>query len=623
MSELFLSRRQAVAALSASAALPLISACQKAVGAPATAAPPPLAPAAAPVDASALLDSIAENLLRLSPESATSLGIDKGEHATLRSQLADRSAAGQQRVADTLRADLARVNGIDTAALDHSTRTSVEVVKSAYATALEGFALPYGDVAVGGWRNTPYVVIQNVGAYLDVPRFLDSEHQINDASDAEAYLSRLQSYPRQLDGELARAADARAKGVVPPDFLLDKALGQLKQSVDGARKGGGLVESVERRTREKNIPGSWAERARAIVQQDVVPALERQLAELTAERALAKSAPGMWAQPGGDAYYAWALKASTTTTMTPHEVHQMGLEELRALQGRMDPILKGLGYTKGSVGERMQALGKDPRYKFSPGDKGRAEIMAFIEERVRIIRTKLPQMFNTLVKGNLEVRRLPPEEEPGAPGAYGGAGSIDGTIPGKFWINLRTTDLHTKFDLPDLTHHEAIPGHVWQGEYANKLPLIRTLLSFNAYSEGWALYAQQLADEFGVYDDFPAGRLGYLQGLAFRACRLVVDTGLHAKRWSREQGVRFFVDENGSKEEEVRSEVDRYCSWPGQACGYKVGHSEINRQREKAKTVLGPKFDIKAFNDAVVLGGNVPMDVLAKNVDEYVRTTSV
>jgi uncharacterized protein (DUF885 family) len=616
LSELFLSRRQAVAALSASAAFPLISACSKAVAPEAVLAP--LTTVAPAPNASAILDSIAENLLRLSPESATSLGIDKGAHAALRSQLADRSAAGQQRVAETIRADLARVNAIDTAALDHSTRTSVEVVKSAYTTALEGFALPYGDVAVGGWRNTPYVVIQNVGAYLDVPRFLDSEHQITDAADAEAYLSRLQSYPRQLDGELARVAAARAKGLVPPDFLLDKALGQMKQSVDGARKGGGLVESLERRTREKNIPGNWAERARAIVQQDVVPALERQMAELTAQRSQAKSAPGMWAQPGGDAYYAWALKASTTTTMSPEEVHQMGLNELRELQGRMDPILKSLGYTKGSVGERMQALGKDPRYKFSDGDKGRAEIMAFIQERVRIIRTKLPQMFNTLVKGNLEVRRLPPEEEPGAPGAYGGAGSIDGTIPGKFWINLHTTSLHNKFDLPDLTHHEAIPGHVWQGEYANKLPLIRTLLSFGAYSEGWALYAQQLADEFGVYDDFPAGRLGYLQGIAFRACRLVVDTGLHAKRWSRAQAVAFFVNEIGSKAEEVRSEVDRYCSWPGQACGYKVGHIEINRQRDKAKAALGSRYDIKAFNDAVLIGGNVPMDVLAKNVDEYV-----
>jgi uncharacterized protein (DUF885 family) len=606
---LFLSRREAVAALSASAALPFLSGGLSPAFAQTT---------SADAQASALLDSIAENLLRQSPESATSLGIDKGEHIALRSQLADRSGIGQQRLAQTLRGDLARANAIDVSALSHSVRTSVEVVRSAYANALEGFMQPYGDVAVGSWRNTPYVVIQNVGAYLDTPRFLDSEHQIATRDDADAYIARLKSYPDQLDNELGRVIMARYKGLIPPDFLLDKALKQLGQSLDGARSGGGLVESIERRTREKNISGNWAEQARAIVQQQVAPALERQIAELTLQRGLAKSDPGMWARKDGDGYYAWALKASTTTTMTPDEVHQMGLEELRALQARMDPILIGLGYTKGSVGERMQALGKDPRYKFSPGDKGRAEILAFINERLRIIRSKLPQMFNTMVKGNLEVRRLPPEEEPGAPGAYGGAGSIDGSIPGKFWINLRTTELHTKFDLPDLTHHEAIPGHVWQGEYANKLPLIRTLLSFNAYSEGWALYAQQLADEFGVYDDFPAGRLGYLQGIAFRACRLVVDTGLHAKRWSRQQAVDFFVNENGSKAEEVASEVDRYCSWPGQACGYKVGHTTINRQRDKAKAALGSRFDIKAFDDAVVLGGNVPMDVLAKNVDEYI-----
>jgi len=606
-----LSRREAVAALAAGTALPLLSGCANTL---ATTRP------STDAQASALLDSIAENLLSLSPESATSLGIDKGPRAALRSQLSDRSALGQQRLRNTLAADLLRANAIDASGLSHSVRTSVEVVRSAYSTALQGFALPYGDVAVGGWRNTPYVVIQNVGAYLDVPRFLDADHTIETAADAQAYLARLESYPKQLDGELGRIRAARAAGLVPPGFLLDKAISQMELSIKNAREGGGLVESIERRTREKGIAGNWAAQARAIASKQVAPALERQIAELRAERAVATDDPGISARPHGDEFYRWALKASTTTTLTPDEIHQIGLEELRALQGRMDPILKGLGFTQGSVGERMQALGRDPRYKFAPGDKGRAEIMAFIAERVRIIRAKLPQMFNTLVKGNLEVRRLPPEEEPGAPGAYGGAGSIDGTIPGKFWINLLTTDRHTKFDLPDLTHHEAIPGHVWQGEYANKLPLIRTMLSFGAYSEGWALYAQQLADEFGVYDDFPAGRLGYLQGIAFRACRLVVDTGLHAKGWTREQGVRFFVEENGSKEDEVRSEVDRYCSWPGQACGYKIGHTEINRQRERAKAALGPRYDIKAFNDAVVLGGNVPMDVLAKNVDEYIRT---
>jgi uncharacterized protein (DUF885 family) len=220
----------------------------------------------------------------------------------------------------------------------------------------------------------------------------------------------------------------------------------------------------------------------------------------------------------------------------------------------------------------------------------------------------------------MEVKRLPPDEEPGAPVAYGGAGSIDGAIPGRYWINLRTTSLHSRYSLADLTFHEAIPGHIWQGEYTRRMPLIRQQLAFNAYSEGWALYAEQLADELGAYEADPVERLGYLQSLAFRACRLVVDTGLHAKRWTREQGVQYFVEVNGSNPLEVASEVDRYCSWPAQACGYKLGHSEINRLRRHASSARGSSFDLKAFNDTVVLGGNVPLDVLAKNVDEYVRS---
>ena len=552
------------------------------------------------------------------PETATSLGIDTGTRAELRSQLMDRSAEGQQRIASQLRRDLERANALDASGLPHATRTSIEVVRSAYATALEGFAMPYGDVPVGGWRITPYVVIQNVGAYLDVPRFLDAEHRIEQAADADAYLARLQSYAKQVEGELGRIQAARAKGLVPPAFLLDKALAQLSLSIKNAREGGTLVESIERRT--KNIPGTWAERARGIAAKEVAPALERQLAELQAQRAIATGDAGMWARPHGEEYYRWALKASTTTSMSPDEIHEMGRRELQQLHARMDEILKSVGYTQGSVGARMQALAKDPRYQFPEGDRGRAEITAFIQNRLDWIRAQMPRAFNTVVNPNMEVKRLPPEEEPGAPAAYGGAGSIDGKIPGRFWINLRTTDLHSKYSLADLTFHEAIPGHIWQGEYTHEMPLIRQMLAFNAYSEGWALYAEQLADELGAFENDPVGRLGYLQSIAFRACRLVVDTGLHAKRWTRAQGVQFFVDVNGSNPLEVASEVDRYCSWPGQACGYKVGHSEINRQREKARTALGSAFADKAFNDTVVLGGNVPLDVLAKNVDEYIRT---
>jgi uncharacterized protein (DUF885 family) len=404
---------------------------------------------------------------------------------------------------------------------------------------------------------------------------------------------------------------------VPPAFLIDKALAQCRLSVKNTLQGGAIVESIERRT--KSIPGNWAERARTIAVKEIAPALERQVHELEAQRAVATSDPGISARPHGEEFYRWALKASTTTSLSPDEIHEMGRSELQRLHAQMDTILKEIGYTPGTVGERMKALARDPRYKFPEGDKGRGEIMAFINNRLDWIRAQMPRAFNKVVTPNMEVRRLPPEEEPGAPGAYGGAGSIDGKIPGRYWINLRTTDLHSKYSLADLTFHEAIPGHIWQGEYTHEMPLVRQILAFNAYSEGWALYAEQLADELGAYDQDRVGRLGYLQSIAFRACRLIVDTGIHAKGWTREQGVRFFVDVNGSNPEEVASEVDRYCSWPGQACGYKVGHGEINRQREKVKTALGSKYDLKAFNDTVVLGGNVPLDVLGKNVDEYVR----
>jgi uncharacterized protein (DUF885 family) len=606
------SRREVLAALASTAALPLLNACMG-EGESSTSDSSEAA-------ALGLIDECAEHLLALFPESATSLGIDTGNRSALRSQLADRSEAGKKRVADQVRADLDRVTAFDAKGLSYKTRTSLEVVKSAYATALEGFALPYGDITVGSWRNTPYVVIQNVGAYLDIPRFLDSDHRIENAADADAYLARLESYARQLDGERGRIQAAREMGLVPPAFLIDKALGQLTLSLENARQGGSVVESIDRRRREKNIPGDWAARARAIATTDIAPALERQLAELQSERRSATSDPGISARPDGEQFYAWALKASTTTSMTPEEIHELGRSELRDLHAQMDTILKEVGLTRGTVGQRMNELAKDPRYQFADGDPGRAEIMAFINEKLEWIKAQMPRAFNTVVNPNMEVKRLPPEEEPGAPGAYGGAGSIDGTIPGRYWINLRTTDLHSKFSLADLSFHEAIPGHIWQGEYTHEMPLIRQLLSFNAYSEGWALYAEQLADELGAYETDRVGRLGYLQSLAFRACRLVVDTGLHAKGWTREQGVKFFVDENGSNPLEVASEVDRYCSWPGQACGYKVGHSEINRQRQKAQSALGSRYDLKAFNDTVVLGGNVPLDVLGRNVDEYIRT---
>jgi uncharacterized protein (DUF885 family) len=596
-----LTRREAIAGLAAGAATLAL----------------PASAGAAP-DAAALLDDAAWRLMALKPESATSLGIDTGAHAALRGMLEDRSAAGQAAVAAQVRADLVRVEAVAEAGLDPVTRTSFAVVKSAYRTALDGFALPYGDVTVGSWRNTPYVVIQNVGGYLDVPRFLDSDHPIATAADAEAYLARLAQFPTVLAGETERLRATAAQGVIAPLFLIQTAIRQMGASLSAMGNGGGLVDSLERRTREKGIAGDWAGRAREIVTTRIAPMQERQLAELIAQRARATNEAGMHQRPGGDAFYAWALRASTTTRMTPDEIHKLGREALAELQGRMDPILRSLGYTSGTVGERMTVLGQDPRFQFPDNDEGRAQIIAFIQKRLTYIRAQMPRAFSKLVRGNVEVRRLPLAEEPGAPGAYGGAGSIDGTIPGKMWINLGTTRLHSTYSLPTLVHHEAIPGHVWQGEYSNQLPTIRALLAFNAYSEGWALYSETLGDELGAYDDDPVGKLGYLQSIAFRACRLVVDTGLHARGWSREQAIDWFANANGSGRDEVTSEVERYCSWPGQACGYFIGRSEILRQRARAMAALGKAYDLRDFDNAVVEGGNVPLDVLAANIDRYI-----
>jgi uncharacterized protein (DUF885 family) len=581
-------------------------------------------PARAAEDADAaarkLIAEFAEEMMVDYPESATSLGIDKDKRVGLKSKLQDRSAAGQQAIAKRVAKRLDRLKTIDTARLGDAARIDVDVVRTAHEFAAQGFALPYGDSALlnSSWsyRNAPYVVAQNTGAFLEIPSMLDEQHTVEKTADADAYLARLEAYAGQLDGETGRLKAAAAQKVIAPDFLLDKTLAQIKIARGGKIADWSLVQSLARRT--KNMSGDYAAKATKIATDKIAPALDRQIAELEAHRKRATSDAGVWKLPRGDEYYAWTLRAGTTTQMTPEQIHTMGQEELRALQSEMDGILKKQGLTQGTVGERMTALGKDQRYKFADSDEGRAKVMEYLNGRITDIRKRLPRAFATMVPGNLEIKRMAPEVEPGAPGAYGGPGTIDGKVPGKFWINLGTMDNWTTYNLATLTYHESIPGHVWQGEYTFRLPLMRSLLGFNSYSEGWALYAEQLAAELGVYENDPVGRLGYLQSIAFRACRLVVDTGLHAKRWTRQQAIQWFATTNGSSLGEVTSEVDRYCAWPGQACGYKAGHSEINRLRTKAQQELGAKFDLRKFDDALVTGGGVPMVVLARNIDAFI-----
>ncbi|MET1112608.1 MAG: DUF885 family protein, partial [Allosphingosinicella sp.] len=536
----------------------------------------------------ALLAQMAEQLLAEYPENATSLGLDKDARAGLKSRLADRSLHGRARLAGAAADRLRRLRAVDRTGLDPAEQIHLGVAETAHGLAVEGFRFPYGDVVTlnqnFSYRNAPYVVAQNTGAFVEVPDFLDSSHAVADAADAEAYLDRLEAYAEALDGETGRLAHDRGIGVVAPDFLLDKTLKQMKGARAQPTGEWGVVTSLARRTAA--IPGDWRSRALALAQDKVAPAMDRQLAELARHRARADGRAGVWKLPDGEAYYAWALRAATTSSLSPAEVHKMGLDQLAELQARMEPLLRAQGLTRGTVGERMTALGNDPRQLFPNTDAGRAQILDYVNGRVADIRTRLPRAFATLVKGNLIIKRVPPEIEAGAPGGYAAAGTIDGSVPGNYYINLRDTSMWPRFSLATLTYHEGIPGHIWQGEYTYKLPLLRSLLAFNAYSEGWALYAEQLADELGAYEGDPLGQLGYLQSLSFRACRLVVDSGLHAQRWTRARAIQWFAETNGSTVEEVQGEVDRYCAWPGQACGYKVGHSEIVRLREKARGAL-------------------------------------
>ncbi|HEY1492059.1 MAG TPA: DUF885 family protein, partial [Steroidobacteraceae bacterium] len=449
----------------------------------------------ADASAEAFLAATAEELLREYPESASTLGLDKDRRAGLKARLTDRSPEGVSHAQAVASARAKKLAALPRSGISAATRLDIAVTESAYQLAAEGYAFPFGDVAIldheVSYRNGPYVVTQNMGAFVEVPEFLDSQHKISGVADAEAYLERLQAYARALDGETARLRHDSAAGVVAPSFILDKTIGQLGTARSIAPAQWGVVTSIARRT--TGLGKDFGALALQITGDQIAPALDRQIEELKRQRPLASAEAGVWRLPEGDKYYAWALRAGTTADLNPAQVHQMGLDQLAELQGRMEPLLRAQGLTQGTPGERMAALGKDPRNLFPNTDAGRDQILAYVNGRLADIRTRLPRAFATLAPGNLLVKRVPPAIENGAPDGYAGPGTIDGSQPGLYYINLRDTSIWPRYALPTLSYHEGIPGHVWQGEYTYKLPLIRSLLQFNAYSEGWALYAEQLA----------------------------------------------------------------------------------------------------------------------------------
>ena len=550
-----------------------------------------------------------EDGLDRNPEGATSLGLDVGPRAAQRGQLADRSVAAFQAEVPRNRERLAQLQAINADALSADGRLSYDIALFQRELAVGYARFPWHTP--DGWRQTPYGVSQLGGAYATVPDFLDSTHPIETLDDVEAFLNRLDAFPAALDQDTERMLANAEMGVIAPDFVLDKTRLQLTALRDQPGEQQAMIQSLVRRSAEKGLPNFGPGAAR-IFDGRVRDALTRQIAAVETLRARSSHQAGVLRVPDGEAYYAHNLRNFTTTDYSPADIHRIGLEQVADLQNQIDVLLKGEGYTQGTVAERLAGLRSEPRFRFANTDAGREELLAFVNAEMATIRARMPEVFPRIPRNDFLVRRVPPAIEAGAPGGYAQGGSLDGTRPGIYYINLRDTAEWPRWTLKTLTYHEAAPGHLFQGALAREageLPIYRRVGGFSAYGEGWGLYSERLADELGVYEGDPFGRIGYLESFLFRACRLVVDTGLHAQDWSRERAIQYFTENVGDPNE---AEVERYCVAPGQACSYKIGETFITALRASLKD--RPGFDLKRFHAAVIDGGNIPLTILERRV---------
>lgn len=574
-------------------------------------------PADPHTELNALFDRMFDEGLQLGPEGATRLGLDKGANAGLRAKLSDPGEAGRAAARALTTRQLADLGRIDRAALSPADQLNYDVVLYTRRSAKAVQAFDFGGSAYGP---TPYVISQQSGAYQSTPDFLDTNHPVESASDADAYLSRLSAFAGQLDANTDRLRHDVALGVVPPDYILDKTIAQMV-ALDVPADQTRLVGSIARRAAAKGLDPRYASDAEAIYAEKVRPALQRQLAAVKALRPKATHDAGIWKIKDGEAFYKVALANTTTSRMSPAEVHQFGIDQAKMLTDRIAMEMQKAGITGGSVGARLAGMAKLDGQIFPNTDEGKAAAIAYCNARLAAIRERLPQAFSRVPPYRFEVRRVPKETEAGAASAFAQGPSLDGKRPGLVYFNLQDSAEWPKFSLDTVIYHEGLPGHQMEGGLALSnadLPLIRKAGGFSGYGEGWALYAEQVADELGMYDNDRLARIGYLQGALFRAHRCMIDTGMHQFRWSRERAIALFVEGQGMAPGFAEREIDRYTVNPGQACSYRLGYATFNGLREKAKRALGAKFDLKAFHDAVLSPGRVPLEILEQVGERWI-----
>jgi len=609
-------RRQFLAAASGT----VVSAC---VAASLRQAALATAPGATDVTArlNALFDVFMDERLAKDPELVTALGLDKGKYAGAKSRLTENSLERVRDFKQENASQLKRLKAFGRGQLSGADLANYDTVEFQMETIASTEPFDYGNLG------RPYVVSQLTGAYQSVPTFLDRQHHIANKDDADAYLARLRAFAVVLDQDTERLQHDAGLKVVPPDLLIDRTLQQMHTLRSAAPADSILSTSVARRTTQLGIAGSYGEDAARIVAGEVYPALDRQSTALAKLRPDAVHEASVSRLPQGAAFYQVALRSSTTTDMSPEEVHQLGLDQGKALSAQMDALLHGEGKTTGTVAERAQALAKDPEYLFPNTDAGRQQILDYCNGLIKALQPHLPQYFRILPKTPVEIRRVPAYTEAGAPGGYYQRPALDGSRPGAFYINLRDTNEWSRWKLPTLAYHESEPGHHFQLALVLEmpsLPLIRKAGgSFSANTEGWALYAEQLCDEMGMYAKDALGRLGMLQSALFRAARCVVDTGLHNKGWSRERAIDYMVETTGENRSRMTTEVERYCAWPAQATSYKVGETRWLALRADAQRRLGTKFDIRDFHDVGLTAAPMPLAVLEQVHAEWLKGRGV
>jgi uncharacterized protein (DUF885 family) len=528
-----------------------------------------------------------------------------------------------KRDADYARAEkyLRELRQFDRAKLNAQDQITYDILEDQYTSALA--FRQFGWISSEGL----YPINPMWGTNVGLPTFMQTGHTIKNKKTAENYVLRLEAMGAKLDAVTAEMERQAAAGVVLPISLVERSIQISQDTIAGPPADNALmktfstgVEDVE--GLDETLRQSLSDRALKAVETGVYPAYQRMIAALEKQKAAAATqAAGVGRLPDGAALYAVYLKQFTTTDYTAEQIHQLGLSEVTRITAEMDAILKAQGMTKGTVAERVQELNKRPDQLYPNTDEGREQIIARYNEIMREIEVLMPQYFNTIPPGQLSVQRVPPALEKGAAGGSYQTAAMDGSRPGTFYANLRDTAETPRYSMKSLAYHEGVPGHHFQIDTAlhlKDMPIIRQQTLYTAYAEGWGLYAERLAAEIGMYKDDPLSDLGRLQAEIFRAVRLVVDSGMHAKGWTREQAITYMVANTGMAESDVTTEIERYMAMPGQACAYKVGQLKILELRERAKAELGAKFDLKDFHSVVLENGGVPLTTLDRLVTEWI-----